>query len=62
MGHEKEVHEAASSQVIKDPVCGMNVSADSAFGKQEPGGRTFYFCSSGCLEKFSSDPSKYAAK
>lgn len=61
MGHEKDTHEGASKQATKDPVCGMNITAESAFGKQEHGGRTFYFCSARGMEKFRLEPSKYGA-
>ncbi|HUU23899.1 MAG TPA: heavy metal translocating P-type ATPase [Phycisphaerae bacterium] len=45
-----------------DPVCGMQVTTDTAAGHQEHGGRTYYFCSEGCLEKFRSDPARYAGQ
>jgi Cu+-exporting ATPase len=44
-----------------DPVCGMSVEPASAAGKHVHGGTTYYFCSTHCLEKFRSDPTKYAA-
>ena len=43
----------------KDPVCGMSVSPESAKYKAEYSGKTFWFCSSGCLEKFQSNPEAY---
>ena len=51
---------ATPVQSVKDLVCGMNITVNSAFGKHEYSGRMFYFCSSGCLDKFRSEPSKYA--
>ena len=59
--HEETKQEGAAKQVIKDPVCGMNITTESAFSKQEYGGRTFYFCSARCLDKFRSGPAKYGA-
>ena len=59
--HEETKPRDAGKQPLKDPVCGMNITAESAFSKQEYGGRTFYLCSARCLEKFRSDPSKYGA-
>jgi YHS domain-containing protein len=44
-----------------DPICGMQVEEESAAGAAEYGGRSYYFCSGGCREKFYEDPSKYIA-
>jgi P-type Cu+ transporter len=35
-----------------DPICGMTVSPESAAEEYERDGTKFYFCSTGCLEKF----------
>lgn len=51
---EKEIEE-------KDPVCGMDVSADSEH-KHEHAGKTYHFCSSGCLTKFSANAETYLNK
>jgi Cu+-exporting ATPase len=45
---------ADSSSMAKDLVCGMVVEKDKSL-KKEAGGRTYYFCSEGCLQTFS-DP------
>jgi len=42
-----------------DPVCGMKVSPESAAGKSEYQGKTYYFCSPGCKKSFDQDPQKY---
>lgn len=47
---------------MKDPVCGMDVSPEKASGKTEHQGKTYYFCSGRCLEKFQQDPEVYLAK
>jgi Cu+-exporting ATPase len=44
-----------------DPVCGMDVDAQSAAGSYEYNGTTYYFCSMGCLEDFKEDPDSYTA-
>ena len=49
-------------QVVKDPVCGMDVSAPSDERKFEYEGKTYFFCSSSCLEKFKNDPEKYLGR
>ncbi len=43
----------------KDPVCGMEIESEKAFAKREHEGRTFYFCSQDCVNKFDADPHKY---
>jgi len=45
-----------------DPVCGMNVSAPSDERKFEHEGKTYFFCSSSCLQKFKNDPENYLGK
>jgi xanthine dehydrogenase accessory factor len=42
-----------------DPVCGMTVDVADARYRTVHEGRTFYFCSAGCLESFESEPAKY---
>ena len=44
---------------VKDPVCGMTVDPKTAANRQEHDGTTYYFCSSQCLNKFRSEPTKY---
>ena len=46
---------------VKDPVCGMDIDPAKGAGKSEHAGKTYYFCSPGCKEKFDKDPKKYAA-
>ena len=47
---------------VKDPVCGMGIEKDNAEGAIEHMGKTFYFCSAGCREKFENQPKKYIEK
>lgn len=47
-------------EVARDPICGMEVSPETAFGSSEHDGETFYFCSANCKETFDADPHKYA--
>ncbi|MBM3313711.1 HAD-IC family P-type ATPase, partial [candidate division WOR-3 bacterium] len=39
-----------------DPVCKMHVIGGREAGKYEYKGQSYYFCSTGCLEQFKSDP------
>ena len=41
---------------MKDPVCGMMVDPLQAAGTHEHHGQIYYFCSSHCVKRFSSDP------
>jgi Cu+-exporting ATPase len=45
--------------MFKDPVCGMEVTYESAQARSEYNGKTYYFCSLGCKEDFDRDPEKY---
>ena len=49
----------ASTQLVKDPVCGMDVDQESAAGRYEHEGQTYFFCNPYCLEKFKAEPAKY---
>ncbi|HEV7667788.1 MAG TPA: heavy metal translocating P-type ATPase [Thermoanaerobaculia bacterium] len=51
----------ASAETVLDPVCGMTVNPATAKHRAEHGGRTYFFCSAGCREKFEKDPEKYLA-
>ena len=46
----------------KDPVCGMEVDEQQAKGKSEYQGKTYYFCSTGCKQRFDQNPQQYAGK
>jgi Cu+-exporting ATPase len=54
-------HEAgtASTFLVKDPVCGMDVDPHEAAGQVEHGGRAYYFCSTHCQAKFEANPEQY---
>jgi len=45
----------ASNSTTKDPICGMTVDPDTSL-HAEHDGKTFYFCSSHCQQKFLSTP------
>ncbi|HKV41018.1 MAG TPA: heavy metal-binding domain-containing protein, partial [Blastocatellia bacterium] len=47
---------------VKDIVCGMTVDPASAASSSTHEGRSYYFCSVHCLEKFSANPAGYATK
>lgn len=51
-----------SSTLHKDPVCGMAVAEETAAGRHQYRGQTYYFCANHCLEKFSTDPERFVTK
>jgi P-type Cu+ transporter len=46
----------------KDPVCGMNVKTDEAGGRTTYQGKSFFFCSVSCKERFDRNPQTFAVK
>ena len=50
------------TDTFKDPVCGMDVTSESAAGTSEYNGQTYYFCSPGCKRSFDKEPEKYVAQ
>ncbi len=51
--------EIAMIVLTTDPVCGMKVRPDSPAGQSERDGVVYYFCSTGCKQKFDADPGRY---
>ena len=47
---------------LKDPVCGMELTYETAQARSEYNGQTYYFCSMSCKEDFDKDPEKYATQ
>jgi Cu+-exporting ATPase len=47
--------------VLKDPVCGMDVTYETAKARSEYDGQTYYFCSLDCKEQFDRNPEAYTA-
>src|SRR6185437_3746128 len=42
-----------------DPVCGMQVEPETAAGRSEHEGTTYFFCANSCKQKFDRDPKRY---
>ena len=60
--HNGHHHNAAAAVAEKDPVCGMDVVPGQApGGSTDHAGKTYWFCSQGCREKFVGDPTRYVA-
>src|SRR5262245_14259326 len=47
------------AHAAKDPVCGMDVDAHTTAHRATLDGRSYYFCSSGCRERFLASPATY---
>ena len=45
-----------------DAVCGMTVDPAAAAAHADYDGDTYYFCSSGCRDRFTADAASFAAK
>jgi YHS domain-containing protein len=56
--HQSQPPVASGPGVEKDPVCGMAVPADATL-RSEFEGRTYRFCSRGCLERFEKNPLQF---
>ncbi len=53
-----KTNECKDDTVLADPVCGMQVTADSEH-RHTHDGTEYLFCSSGCREKFAAEPLQY---
>ncbi|MDH4198176.1 MAG: YHS domain-containing protein [Candidatus Aminicenantes bacterium] len=47
---------------VVDPVCGMSILKSQAKATFEYKGETYYFCSTGCKDRFAKEPETYLAK
>lgn len=54
--------DAMTDLKVTDPVCGMTFPQNQAAGRAEFGGKTWYFCSKGCLAKFQANPERFMGK
>lgn len=51
-----------TSRELRDPVCGMRVSAQTEHRHRlSPGGQTYYFCSASCKTRFIASPTQFLA-
>ncbi|MEM9050210.1 MAG: heavy metal translocating P-type ATPase [Pseudomonadota bacterium] len=49
----------AAAEIIRDPICGMQVDPAKDTPRFEYRGRAFYFCCEGCRSRFAADPTAY---
>ncbi len=60
LGRKKD--EQPSSEPHVDPVCKMLVLPETAAATFEHDGKTYYFCMTGCRDKFAADPLKFLSE
>ena len=44
---------------VTDPVCGMEIEAETAAAQSEYNGQMYYFCCEHCKKSFEKQPEKY---
>ena len=54
-----DVNVNSGTNTVTDPVCGMDVDPNQTPFKAEHAGKTYYFCSRGCMLDFQEDPERY---
>jgi P-type Cu+ transporter len=52
-------HFPAAPGSVRDPVCGMSVEPTTATHRVLHDGRSYFFCSARCRERFAAEPSRY---
>ena len=57
--HHHDHGSAATTDLVKDPVCGMRVDRHTTEHHTEHDGRTFYFCSAHCRSRFEAGPGEF---
>ena len=50
------------ANIVRDPVCGMELNEENAVERSEHMGQIYYFCSDQCRNKFDENPSQYAGE
>ena len=50
---------ADKDNIQVDPVCGMEVNESNAAGKSTYKGKSYFFCSNECKERFDLDPAEH---
>jgi P-type Cu+ transporter len=58
-GHHHPQPGGGAGTTVKDPVCAMDVDPETAAGRSEHAGKTYFFCSASCKRKFDADPARY---
>jgi len=59
MSSHAHAHDEVAAQTATDPVCGMTVDPARTPHTTTYEGRSYYFCSAGCLASFEADPARF---
>jgi Cu+-exporting ATPase len=57
--HPSQIETLSSAEQVVDPVCGMTIEPADAVGHEEYKGRTYYFCSNDCFQRFRREPERF---
>jgi len=57
--HQHREHKEEPMATVTDPVCGMEIDPATAAASQEYEGKTYYFCSQACHQRFVATPEQY---
>src|ERR1051325_9459444 len=55
----KKCEERETMSTVKDPICGMTVVPERAAGKTVHDGKTEYFCSAACKQRFDASLARF---
>lgn len=58
---DQYLHAEDDHQIVRDPVCGMNVYRDTAPASVKHGDQTYYFCAESCRDRFRANPEGFVA-
>jgi Cu+-exporting ATPase len=58
---ESSTEEDVAMATVRDPVCGMDIDPANAVGSEEYQGKTYYFCSEGCHQRFIAAPDEFTS-
>jgi P-type Cu+ transporter len=58
--YEHEGQKEVPMATVQDPVCGMEIDSAEAAASEEYEGKTYYFCSQACHQRFLAAPEQYA--
>jgi Cu+-exporting ATPase len=58
-GSEASDNDKEVKTMAMDPVCGMEVDEKKMAATYDYRGKTYYFCTQGCKEKFSEEPERF---
>ena len=62
MSSHSHDHTAVAPAEVLDPVCGMTIPTDDAVGHIDHKGRTYYFCSQTCVDRFRATPDAFLSE